>query len=126
MGLIVSIILLVVGLWLVRRSDQNTKISKLQTELTNSRLLVDKMTREINGLKRDIQREAKFFEHESGWTAENVIILTTPEEVYRFSSSLDGSQLNAMNLKISIYRDKMKMLEELHRLLKYAEPCFKN
>lgn len=125
MEIILLVILLVAVFIVLRKTDQQKQINKLHGDLTDMRELNYKLTKKNKNLEGELQHQATMKETQHGWEGSNVIILSTPEEVEKFSMSLDGSQLSRLNLKISIDRDKEKMIESLTKMLVYAKPCFK-
>lgn len=99
--------------------------TKIRGDLADQRELNYKLSQENQKLKYDLNHQAFLKETHAGWVADHVLLLTKPEEVIKFSSSLDGEMINRLNIKVSIHEDKEQMMKELYRMLVLLEPCFK-
>lgn len=125
MELIHLVLLFVVGVALLSYFSFKSEIKSLSFQLDESRRDNVTLFKQKEDIQKLLDENIRLTEFETNWCAENLVILTGPEDVQRFLNNCDGLKLHKLNLKISIYRDKEKMIKELREMFLKIEPCFK-
>lgn len=102
---------------------QNIKLNLLKQQNQNLKSINESTLSQYHALEKKMEENIELKKHGYQWVAENIVILTSSNDVKKTRLSLDGLYIDRLNLKISIGRYEKNMINDLKELLDTASDC---